>query len=512
MTNRLLTLVVPVLLVALLLPCQGLSDTGQTAAEQRLSDDLRSLPVPEDARFNDLLTYDYAMMMVSGAPTDDPQVIFPALRILLFAVPRSCSSLESFYQQHWEGFEFFVEERFGDTNYVTFLDWLGDELRQTQADSIDEIDDTAEGISIFASNTPPRSPDSPGADLMREQWGFPSDIGYCLVIMINSRKVDLADIPLSIRGLHAGDVYSSVSGLFNVIVPSADNFFVNRYAVLEASEREGTSFAEDVSFIIGDFGELYRTGVVRLDQELTGEVEPAAGVSTLDALARMPLTRHFQGQLPGEIELIDSEEFGTEYGTAIKALFRIENGSQLIQITDLESPEMSARNDALVAAAVAQVGDFLVFATAQNDFLASEGNEDALVKSIQAKAVSLFDLLTWSRNLPGDAGLPATVMMPSKVPHVEHCARNFPTEEGVAFENMCEERIALQILLDQDKGDVGRDFIEPGETRRFTDADGQYAFAVCPSGYEAGKDFDRENLPSILASQYNCVRREADAS
>ena len=507
MIRRWTTLALPLLLVTALLPCQGLSDAGLSAAEQRLSDDLGALPVPDDARFSELLSRDYAMMMLSGGPTDDPQAIFPALRLLLYAVPRSCSSLESFYQQHWEGFEYLVEERFGDTHNVAFLDWHGDELRQTKATSVDDIDDSAEGVMIMASDSPPRTPDSPGLDLMREQFGFPKDIGYCVVLMINSRKIDLSEVPLSIRGLSSGGVYSSVTGLFNVIVPSADNFFVDRYSVLESSEREGTAFVEDVSFIIGDFGELYRTGVVRFDDETAQQAEELTDASTIDALARAPLLRHFQGELPGEVELIDSAEFGTEYGTAVEALFRVEKGSQLIEITDPESPENFVRKDAVVAAAVVRVGSFVIFATAQNDFLANEDNKDALTKSIKGKVVSLLGLLTWSRDLPGDAGLPGTVMSPSRLPHLEHCARQFDTEDGVAFENVCEEQIALQMLLDPGKGDVVHEVIEPGETRRFVDTDGEYAFAVCPSGYEADTGFVRESLASILASQYNCAKR-----
>jgi hypothetical protein len=85
-------------------------------------------------------------------------------------------------------------------------------------------------------------------------------------------------------------------------------------------------------------------------------------------------------------------------------------------------------------------------------------------------------------------------------------------DDGVAFENTCERPVAFQILMNSDQDGVVEDVIESGETFSLADEERKFAFAVCPSGYEVDRTFSRENLPSILASQYNCSQREAAAS
>ena len=511
----------PFLLAVLILfsstfePSHGQSDTIPTAAEQRLIDDLRALPVPEDARFSELLTRDFAMMMTSGAPTDDPQSIYPGLRLLLFALPRSCSGLESFYQQHWPGFKFPVDSSSGSTEYRTFLGWQGDELKQLQVNSIEDIDDSAEGVLLMVSEHSANAQNSLGFDpteVTRGFYGIPNDTDWCSVFMINSRKVNLSDIPLSVRGLSSGDVYSSVTGLFNVIVPSADNFAVDRFSVLETSEQEGPLLVEEVSFLIGDFGELYRAGVVQLNQQFASLAEAITEASTADELAQVPLARHFRGELPGEIELINTEKVTTDYGQAVQALYRVEKGSQLLKITNFDPPEPSAPGDALVAVTAVQIGNHLIFATAQNDYLSSEGDENVSTASIASKAINLMNLLTWSRDLPGNAKLPINVMSPLRRPHQERCARQYSTDDGVAFENTCGRQVAFQILMNPDEDNVAEYVIQSGETLRLADQERRFAFTVCPSGSEVDRIFDRENLSSILASQYNCSQREAEAS
>ena len=375
MFDRLFTPALTLALAAFLLPLSVWSDEAQTAAERRLNDDLRAMPVPDDARFNELMAHDMAMMMLSGAPTADPQTIFPALRVVFYAVPRPCSSLERFYQQHWEDFEFLAEDRYDSEQYVAFLRWHGDELKQDSDISIEDIDDSMQGVMIVANDVAPRAADSSDFDPMREQYGFPDNIGFCSVFMMNSRRVDLSDMPLSVLGLSAGDVYSSVSGLFNAIAPSAGNYFVSRYFVVEASEDRDGKFVEEVSFVIADFGELYRVGIVQLGGQA-------------DAPARVPLARHYHGELPGDVELVDSEEFETDYGPAINALFRVEHGSQLIKIVDMEMPETATPGDALVAVMAVPVGDYLIFSSAQNDFLANQEDEDRLIAAIHSQAVT----------------------------------------------------------------------------------------------------------------------------
>ena len=82
----------------------------------------------------------------------------------------------------------------------------------------------------------------------------------------------------------------------------------------------------------------------------------------------------------------------------------------------------------------------------------------------------------------------------------------------MAFENTCEQQIAFQILMNPDQDNVVEDDILSGETLRLADEERRFAFAVCPSGYEVDRTFDRENLRSIRASQYNCSQRDAAAS
>jgi len=502
MTSHLFRLAVLVLLSSTFGSSYGQSDTVPTAAEQRLIDDQQALPVPEDARFNELFMHDYAMMMTSGGSTDDPQSAYPNLRILIFAIPRPCSGLESFYQQHWPGFEFLVDSSSGSAKYRAFLGWQNDDLYQVQVNSIEDMDESAEGVLLLVSE---HSPDTGNSisEMNREMYGIPDDTDWCSVFMLNTRSVNLSDIPLSVRGLSSGDVYSSITDLFNVVVPSADNFFVDRFSIVETSEQDGRQFVEEVSFLIGDFGELYRAGVVRLNQQ---SPPPA------DVLAEVPLARHFQGDLPGDVESISTETVMTELGQAVQALYRVEGGSMLMHITGLDPLETSTQSDALVAVMAVRIGDYLIFATAQNDYLASEDEESVLIASINSKAVSLMNLLTWSRDLPGDAEVPITVMSPQKRPHLERCARQYDTDDGVAFENTCEQPIAFQILMNLDRNNVVEDIIPPGESLRFADEEQRFAFAVCPSGYEADRTFDGENLSSILASQYNCSQTDAAAS
>ena len=501
MINRLLLVVVLVLFGSAFGPSYGQSDTIPTAAEQRLIDDRLMLPVPQDARFSELMARDFAMMMTSGAPTDDPQRIYPELRVFLFAIPRSCSALESFYQQHWEGFEFLVDSGSGSAEYSAFLGWQDDDLYQLQVNSIDDIDDSAEGVLLMASEHSPNTQNSLGfdpSDVMRDFYGIPNDTDWCSAFIINSRRVDLSEVSLSVRGLSSGDVYSSVTGLFNVVVPSADNFAVDRYSVLETSEPEGSQFVEEVSFLIGDFGELYRVGVVQLNQQIASLAETVADASTADELSQVALARHFRGELPGEIKLISAENVTTDYGQAVQALYRVEEGSQLIEITGFDPSKASTPSDALVAVMVVPIGNYLIFATAQNDFLSSEEDESVLFASISSKAVTLVNLLTWSHELPGDAELPKTLMSPLKRPHLERCARQFRIDDGVAFENTCKQRITFQILMNPDQDNVVENVIHSGETLRFADKERRYTFAVCPSGYEVDRAFGRENLSSKI--------------
>jgi len=489
MTHRSLLVAAVVLLLGTFEVSYGQSDNSPTTGEQRLIDDQRILPVPPDARFSEMMSHDYAMMMTSGAPTDDPQSIYPALRILVFAVPGSCSTLEGFYQQHWTGFKFGKDSDSGSAQFIAFLSWHGDELHQVPVKSIEDIDDSAEGVAIMASEHAPRSQDSTGFDLMRNLYEFSNDAEFCSVFVLNTRRVNVSDIPLSVRGVSSGDIYSSVSGLFNVVVPPADNFAVNRFSVAETSVQEDIRFAEEVSFLIGDFGELYRTGVIRTEQLLD------------------PLVSHFQGELPGKTEQLSIEQVATDYGMAVQALYRVEQGSMLVHITEFDPIKASAPGDALVAVMVVPVGDYLVFATAQNDYLASESDESVSAASISSKTIDLINHLTWSRDLPGNAELPDTVKFPMRRPHVERCVRQFGTNGGVAFENTCEQRIAFQILMSPDEDKVIEYVIRAGDTLRVESEDRRYTFAACPDGYVVDKAFDRENLVSIGASLYNCSQR-----
>ena len=511
MINRLFLVAVVVLLSSTFESTYGQSDAIPTAVEQRLIDDQRALPVPEDARINELFMRDYAMMMMSGGPTDDPQSAYPNLRILIFAIPRPCSGLEQFYQQRWPGFEFLVDSSSGSAEYRAFLGWQNDDLYQVKVNAIEDIDESAEGVLLLVSE---HSPDTGNSisEMNREMYGIPDGTDWCSVFMLNTRSVNLSEIPLSVRGLNSGDVYSSVTGLFNVVVPSADSWAVDRFSILESSKQDELQFVEEVSFLIGDFGELYRVGAVRLNQQIAPLAETVTEANTVEDLAQVALTRHFRGELPGEIDLISTKKVTTDYGQAVQVLYRVEEGSQLMEITSFDPPEPSAPGDALVAVMAVRIGDYLIFATAQNDYLASEDDESVLIASINSKAETLVDLLTWSRELPGDTELPNTVMSPSRRPHLEQCARQYSTDDGVAFENTCEQRVAFQILMNPDQENVVEDVIESGETLHFADEDRRFTFAVCPSGYEADRAFNRENLSSILASQYNCSQREAEGS
>jgi len=336
-------------------------------------------------------------------------------------------------------------------------------------------------------------------------------LGSCVLVVA---EIENARYEKALRecGCRSGDVYSSVSGLFNVVVPTAGNRPVDRFHIFETSEQEGPLFVEEVSFLISGFGELYRAGVVRLNQQFAPLARTDIAASVAHGLAQIPLSRHFQGELPGEIELIRFGRVTTDYGQAVHAIYRVEEGSQLVETTGFDPRETPTPNDALVAVVVVPIGNYLIFTTAQNDFLAREDDESVLIASIDSKTATLMNLLTWSRELPGDAELPNTARSPLRRPHLEQCVRQYFINDGVAFENTCKEQIAFQIVMSSDQDNVVEDVIQSGETLRFADEDRGFTFAICPSGYEADRTFDRENLRSIRAGQYNCSRREAEAS
>jgi hypothetical protein len=304
-----------------------------------------------------------------------------------------------------------------------------------------------------------------------------------------------------------GDVYSSVSGLFNVVVPTAEKVAVGEFSISENSEQEGPLFVEEVSFLIEGFGELYRAGVVRVNQQFAPLVKTVIEASAADGLAQVPLSRHYQGKLPGAIELVSIDQVTTNYGQAVQAMYRVEKGSKIKKIIGSAPPKTSTRDDALVAVMVARIGDYLIFATAQNDYLSNEDDERALIASINSKAITLMNLMTWSRGLPGDVELPNTVMSPLKLPHLERCMHSYYINESLALVNRCKQPIALQILMNSDQDNVVEDVIQRGKTLRLPDDGRGFTWAVCPSGYEVDRPFDRENLGSIFASQYNCSQR-----
>ena len=90
----------------------------------------------------------------------------------------------------------------------------------------------------------------------------------------------------------------------------------------------------------------------------------------------------------------------------------------------------------------------------------------------------------------------------------------FPTDFSDASTPAFEYAVMLarQFEAQLELVNVVEDIIPPGESLRFADEERRFAFAVCPSGYEADRTFDGENLSSILASQYNCSQSDAAAS
>ncbi len=130
---------------------------------------------------------------------------YPHLRILIFAIPRPCSGLESFYQQHWPGFEFLVDSSSGSAKYRAFPGWQNDDLYQVQVDSIEDIDESAEGVLLLVSEHSPGTGNSI-IEMNREMYGIPDDSDWCSAFVLNTRRVNLSDIPLSVRGLSSGVV------------------------------------------------------------------------------------------------------------------------------------------------------------------------------------------------------------------------------------------------------------------------------------------------------------------
>lgn len=230
--------------------------------------------------------------------------------------------------------------------------------------------------------------------------------GYTLTLLTCCAAV----APIDARDLNGGEVYTSRTKLFRVTAPRADNFAVGRFKVVETSNKKGQDLFEEVAFWIKDFGELYRVGIVRIGLNVRSLVNQPEGDLPATARVFIALFLHYGGVVPGEPKVMRIEEVPTPHGPGVAAMNDVKGGSQLVHLQNPTREELEAaarkgrkvvgkRENASVAVVVVKTGDYLLYASAQNDFLSHENDLDRWQASISTRALGMLQSLTLLREL-----------------------------------------------------------------------------------------------------------------
>ena len=203
----------------------------------------------------------------------------------------------------------------------------------------------------------------------------------------------------SAKDINGGEVYRSKTKLFSVTVPKADYRYAKKFRVFETSEKNNENRVEEAAFVTGFGGEIYRVGVRRIGPDVRSIVENNELTPT--ALTYIAVFLHYGGNIPGSPKPSPVEEVSTPHGSGVMAITEVEGGSQLnMQQLQIGSGKVDAkpiRRDARVAVAVVRKGDYLIYASAQNDVFPSP-SPAAVETALKAKVSELLQGLTLSRD------------------------------------------------------------------------------------------------------------------
>jgi hypothetical protein len=188
--------------------------------------------------------------------------------------------------------------------------------------------------------------------------------------------------PAKAKDVKGGQLYTSKTKLFTVRVPETGNSFV----VMEDSTK-GDDAYEEVAFYKKDSGKLYRLGVRRLGSRVRSIVpEAPPGELPGEALSFIVLFLHYGGRIPGAPAPVEMRDLTTPHGDGVLAVNRVEGGSTLSTVSNATAQDLEAirkgrpvgrRDDTYVVVGVVRKGDFVVYASAQNDLYPALGGQSA---------------------------------------------------------------------------------------------------------------------------------------
>ena len=208
-----------------------------------------------------------------------------------------------------------------------------------------------------------------------------------------------------------GETFTSKRKWFTVRVPRTDSVSGRLFDVSDTYGRGDSTF-EETAFFIRELGEIYHVGVRRVGPTLRLLV-PGAPPGDLppDSLSYIALALHYGARVPGPVTVDESVVLSARPGTGLMRVNRVENGSVLQGLAAASDSEAAAlmRNaypgrrsaDALVVTGVVPLGAYMLYASAQNDYLGlDELGRERRVAVLKDRVQGLIDSFTLLRELP----------------------------------------------------------------------------------------------------------------
>jgi hypothetical protein len=231
-----------------------------------------------------------------------------------------------------------------------------------------------------------------------------------LVLVAAALAVPIATLGAAER-VAGGETFTSRRGWFTVRVPRPDTVSGRLFEVKDSWGRGADAF-EEASFTIRELGESYHVGIRRLGSQLrllaggsaTGELTP-------DALSDAALAVHYGGRLPGPVTVIGTSALATPHGAGLARVNRVQGGSVLQGLTSSADADLSGiagsaypgrrSADAVVVTGVVSSGLYVIYASAQNDYLGlDELARERRVSVLRSRVQELLDSLALVKELP----------------------------------------------------------------------------------------------------------------
>lgn len=208
-----------------------------------------------------------------------------------------------------------------------------------------------------------------------------------------------AVVPAEAKDINGGDIYKSRTMLFSMTVPKGDGYYAKKFRLFETSKNNRENRVEEAAFVTGMGGQVYRVGVRRIGRDLRSIVENE-DLSPV-ALTYIAVFLHYGGNIPGPPTPSPTEDVATPHGPGVVAISEVESGSllhmeELKQIAPGKIERKPIRRNAQVAVAVVRKGDYLIYASAQNDGV---GGQPATAETLKGKVLGMLQGLTFSREL-----------------------------------------------------------------------------------------------------------------